>query len=40
MDGSEYPQTILKLSFDTAKMAAYATKSFLCLVVTKKYGND
>ena len=34
----QYPRTILKLSFGTAKMAAYANKLFVCLFITK-YGN-
>ena len=28
-------QTILKLSFGTTKMAAYAKESFVCLIVIK-----
>ena len=38
IDGSEYPQTVLKLSFGTTKMAAYANKIFIRLFVTKQYG--
>ena len=35
MDGSEYPQTILKLSFGTTKTAAYANEILVCLLITK-----
>ena len=34
-DGSEYPETSLKLSFGTTELAAYANKFFVCLFVTK-----
>ena len=32
---SEYPRAILKLSFGTTKMAAYANTCFVCSFVTK-----
>ena len=35
VDGGEYLQTVLKLSFGSTKMAAYANKSFVCLFATK-----
>ena len=38
-EGSEYPKTVLKLSFGTIKMVAYVNNIYLCLSVTKKYGN-
>ena len=38
MFGSEHPQTILKLSFGTAKMSAYANKVHISLFVTKNIG--
>ena len=34
-EGSEYHQTILKLSFGTTKMVADANKIFVCLFLTK-----
>ena len=35
VDGSKYPQTILKLSFGTTIVAAYVNKTFICLFVSK-----
>ena len=34
-NGSEYPQTVLKLSFGITKMVAYANKVYVYLFVTK-----
>ena len=34
-NGSEYPQTILKLSFCITKMVAYANKVYVYLFITK-----
>ena len=38
-DYSEYPETILKVSFGPTKMTAYANKIFVRLFIRKKYGN-
>ena len=35
VEGSEYPQTNLRLSFGTTKMAAYVNKNFVCFVRKK-----